>query len=77
MPATEYTETLLFNAFDDGSGKAPAYGLNQDTRSTPVTRQGGRIAFELPFDEPAAVSEGDKFTAMAGGEFVGYWERVR
>jgi hypothetical protein len=45
----------LFIAFHDGSGKAPTYNLSGDTEITPVTRQGSRIAFKLPFGEPSAV----------------------
>jgi hypothetical protein len=77
MSATEYTETLLFTAMNDGSDKPTTYNLTGSTESTPVAREGGRLAFKLPFDEPSLVFEGDKFTATAGGEFVDYWERVR
>ncbi len=77
MSATEYTETLLFAAMNDGSDKPTTYNLTGSTESTPVAREGGRLAFKLPFDEPSLVFEGDKFTATAGGEFVDYWERVR
>jgi hypothetical protein len=73
----EYTETLLFSALDDGSGRAPAYNLTPKTASVPVTREGRRIAFRLPFDPPSVVIEGDKLTATAEGRFVDYWERVR
>jgi hypothetical protein len=74
---TEYSETLLFTAFDDGSGKAPTYNLTGSTESVPVTREGSRIAYELPFGEPSVVVEGDKLTATVEGQFVDYWERVR
>jgi hypothetical protein len=46
MSDTDYTETLLFTAFDDGSGKAPVYNLTGGTESAPLTRQGSRIAFK-------------------------------
>jgi hypothetical protein len=77
LSETEYTETLLFSVLDDGSGKAPAYNLTPKTQSVPVTREGRRIAYKLPFDPPSVVIEGDKFTATAEGRFVDYWERVR
>lgn len=77
MSASDYTETLLFTAMNDGSDKPTTYNLTGSTESTPVAREGGRLAFKLPFDEPSLVFEGDKFTATAGGEFVDYWERVR
>ena len=77
MSPAEYTETLLFSAFDDGSGKAPVYNQTPQIKSTPVTREGGRIAFKLPFDPPSVVIEGDKWTATAEGRFVDYFERTR
>jgi len=77
MSPAEYTETLLFSALDDGSGKAPDYNQTSQTKSTPVTREGGRISFKLPFDPPSVVIEGDKMTATAEGMFVDYWERTR
>jgi hypothetical protein len=72
----EYTETLLFSASDDGSGKPPTYSQTPQTKSTSVTREGGRVAFRLPFDPPSVVIEGDKMTATAENLFIDYWERV-
>ena len=77
MSPADYTETLLFSALDDGSGKALVYNQTPQTKSTPVTREGGRIAFKLPFDPPSVVIEGDKWTATAEGMFVDSWERTR
>jgi hypothetical protein len=77
MSPAEYSETLLFSVSDDGSGKAPTYNQTSETKSTPVTREGGRVSFKLPFDPPSVVIEGDKMTATAEGTFVDYWERVR
>jgi hypothetical protein len=80
---TEYTETLLFSVLDDGSGKPPTYSQTPETKSTPVKREGGQLAFKLPFDPPSVVIEGDKMTATAesprggGPGFIDYWERVR
>jgi hypothetical protein len=76
MTGTEWTETLLFGVLDDGSGKAPAYNLTGDSKTVPVTREGPRIAFKLPFEPVSSVIEGDKWTATLEG-FVDYWERVR
>ena len=83
MSGTEYTETLLVFALDDGSGKPPTYNLMGGTKTVPITRDGPRIACKPPFDPPSFVFEGDKFTATlekAMGPlppFVDYWERVR
>jgi hypothetical protein len=76
ISGTDYSETLLFSVLDDGSGKAPAYNLTTETKSASVTREGGRIAFKLPFDPPSVVIEDMKMTATAEGQFVDYWERV-
>jgi hypothetical protein len=72
-----YTETLLAFALDDGSGKPVMYNFAQETRTAPVTREGGRIAYKLPFDPPSVVIEGDTLTATLPGVFVDYWERVK
>jgi hypothetical protein len=77
MSPAEWTETLLISARDDGSGKAPTYSETPQTKSTPVTREGGHIAFKFPFERPSVVIEGDKMTATVEGMFVDYWERVR
>jgi hypothetical protein len=77
MSSTEYTETALLLARDDGSGKPPTYNLMGGTKTVPVTRDGPRIAFKLPFDPPSVVFEGDKFTATLEKAFIDYWERVR
>jgi hypothetical protein len=83
LSGTEYTETPLLQAWDDGSGKPPTYNPTGGTKTVPITRDGPRIAFNPPFDPPSFVFEGDKFTATlekAMGPltpFVDYWERVR
>ena len=77
MSETEYTEKLLFMVFDDGSGKPPVYNLAGDTKTSPITHDGQRITYKLPFDPPSVTIDGDKSTATAEGAFVDYWERVR
>ena len=46
-----------------------------ETRSAPVTVDGGRIQFEDPFGTRALVFEGNKMTATAEGN-VDVWEKV-
>ena len=77
MSDADYTETLLFSAMNDGSGKPTTYNLTGATATTPITREGGGLAFTLPFGEPSVVFQGDKLTATLKGQFVDYWERVR
>jgi hypothetical protein len=38
--------------------------------------EGTRLAFQLPFDPPSVVIEGNKMTATAENLFIDYWERV-
>jgi hypothetical protein len=52
------------------------YDLSAKMQSVPVTIDGGRLQFKLPFDPPAAVFEGDKMTATAEGRFVDVWDKV-
>jgi hypothetical protein len=72
----DYTETVLFCVVDDGSGKPPIY-LPAETKTTPVTREGGRVAFKLPFAPVSLAFEGDKDTGTMEGGVVDLWERVR
>src|SRR5215472_15967631 len=60
LTATEYSETLLFSIRTDQiGGKAIIYDLSGQTRSTPVTVEGGRIQFKHPFDPRSFVFEGN------------------
>lgn len=84
LTATEYSETYLFDIVDDQiGGKEIVYNLSGQTRSAPVTVEGGRI--QLKFSErrdlfprrPTEVCEGGKMTATAEGRFVDVWEKVQ
>ncbi len=77
LTANTYTETTLVSAFDDGSGGPVTRGVHGETKSVPVTRQGGRISYQLPFDPLAVVYDGDSLTATMEGVLVDYWERVK
>jgi hypothetical protein len=76
LSPTEYTETLLYSVRTDlASGKDPVYDLSGETRSAPVTMDGGRIAFKAPFEPPSFVFEGNRLTATRDGR-VDIWEKV-
>ena len=77
LSSNEYTETLIAFALDDGSGKPVVYNFSGETKTAVVTREGGRISYQLPFDPPSVVYEGDKLTATLEGVFIDYWERVK
>ena len=77
LTSTEYTETLIAFALDDGSGNPVVYNFSGETKTAAVTRQGGRISYKLPFDPPSVVYEGDKLTATLEGAFIDFWERVK
>ena len=74
---TELSVTRLFGALDDGSGKPVLYGSPSETKRVPVKREGGRISYQLPFDPPFLVIDGDKMTATLEGVFVDTWERMK
>jgi hypothetical protein len=75
LTPTEYTETLLFSIRTDQiEGKDPVYDLAGQTCRAPVTVEGGRIQFKLPFDLPSFVFEGNKLTATRNN--VDVWEKV-
>lgn len=77
LTPTEYRETMLFSILNDQiGGKDIVYDLSGQTQSVPVTVDGGRIQFKLPFDPPVVLFEGDTMTATAEGRFVDMWEKV-
>ena len=50
LTATEYSETRLFSVRDDQiGGQEIVYNLSSETRSAPLTVEGGRIQFKDPF----------------------------
>jgi hypothetical protein len=76
LTAAEYTETLLFSLrTDQTGGKEPIYDLSGQTRSAPVTVEGGRLQFKAPFEPPTFVFEGHTLTATLDGR-VDVWEKV-
>jgi hypothetical protein len=77
ISGTEWTETRLLSVNDDPGGKGPVYNQTTETKTTPVTRDGPRIAFKPAFEPVSYAFEGDKWTATLEGVFVDYWERVR
>ena len=76
LTATEYSETRLFSIVHDQiGGKEIVYNLSSETRSAPVTVEGGRIQFKNPLGTRSLVFEGHKVTATAAGN-VDVWEKV-
>jgi hypothetical protein len=77
LTPTEYTETLLYSLrTDQASGKDPVYDLSGETRSAPVTIDGGRIQFNAPFEPPSFAFEGNRLTATRDGR-IDIWEKVK
>jgi hypothetical protein len=79
LTATEYSETLLFSIRTDQiGGKDIVYDLSGQTRSTPVTVEGGRIQFKHPFDPRLFVFEGNTWTSTREDKTnVDVWEKVQ
>jgi hypothetical protein len=78
LTATEYSETLLFSIVNNQiGGKDIVYDLSGQTRSAPVTVEGGRIQIKLPFESVSVVFEGNKITATTAEGNVDVWEKVQ
>lgn len=72
----EYRETNKYYMLN-GMGQGVQYDVSNETASSPVHREGGRMSFQFPLHgEPAVVFEGDRFTATEEGVFVDHWRRV-
>ena len=77
LTATEYSETSLYSIVNDQiGGKEIVYDLSGQTRSAPVTVEGGRIQFKHPFNLRSVVFEGNKWTSTREGR-VDVWEKVQ
>ena len=78
LTATEYSETRLFSIVNDQiGGKEIVYDLSGQTRSVPVTVEGGRIQFKAAFGQRSYVFEGNKWTSTAENNAnVDVWEKV-
>ena len=79
LTATEYSETVLFSIVNDQiGGKEIVYDLSRQTRSAPVTVEGGRIQFKSPFNQRSFVFEGNTWTSTAENNAnVDVWEKVQ
>jgi hypothetical protein len=78
LTGAEYCETVLFSIRTDQIvGEAIVYDLSGQPPSAPVTVDGGRIQFTLPFESRALGFEGNKVTATAANKAnVDIWDRV-
>jgi hypothetical protein len=77
LTATAYSEIRLFSIRTDQiGGKDIVYNLSSETRSAPVTVEGGRIQFKDPFGTRSQVFEGNKMTATTPEGNIDVWEKV-
>ena len=58
-----------------GAHTDPVYDLSGQTRSAPVTADGGRVRFKALFEPTAFVFVGRRLTATLDGR-VGAWNKV-
>jgi len=73
----DYTEHIIFGIMNDEiSGKGLTYTTDQ-TKTVPVTYDGNKLDFKLPFDPPAVTFEGNKMIATAKGMFTDTWEKIK
>ena len=78
LTTTEYMETVLLIISNIGiSGEGITYTMTGSTQTVPVTMDGGRIEFKMPFDPVSAVFDGDSFIGIQEGVFVDTFQKVR
>jgi len=75
LSSSTYTETLLSAANDPLTGKTVA--LSGSTKSVKVTREGGSIKFQPPFEAPTYEFKGNTLTATVPGKFTDTWVKVK
>ncbi|HEY3294112.1 MAG TPA: hypothetical protein VGL38_01600 [bacterium] len=84
LTGKEYSETVEYSCMvdeigvmkDKAAGSGPTYIMKGITKTEPVTMDGSKITFQLPFDPPKAVFDGNTMTATLEGGFVDTWERT-
>ena len=80
----EYSETVMYSCMNDEigmmknmpSGKGPVYVFKGETKTAPVTLDGSKVTFQLPFDPPKATFDGNNMTATLEGGFTDTWEKT-
>jgi hypothetical protein len=75
LTENEYHEQPLFviRAFEE---QPTNYDLSPASVNAPITKENGRLEFDLGPTEPVLVYEGNKFSAIGEG-FVDRWELVK
>jgi hypothetical protein len=84
LTGTDYTETLLYSCMNDEigvmkdkpAGAGPTYVMQSVSKTVPVTMDGAKIKFHLPFDPPEVVVDGNTLTATLEGGMVDTWQRL-
>lgn len=73
-----FTETMLYGYVHDEIHSQPVrHFFEPQTKTVPITREGTRISFKLPFDPPTQTFDGDKLVSTVKGLFVDTFERVK
>jgi hypothetical protein len=75
LSGSTYTETLLSAANDPLTHQTVA--ISGSTKSVKVTRDGGSIKFQPPFEAPTYEFKGDTLIATVPGKFVDTWVKVK
>lgn len=78
LTATEYRETPLIG-IEKRTARSPLRYIDGPTASSPVTRDGGTLRFQMPHssEDPTLEFDGNGFKATAEGQFVDYWRRIK
>ena len=75
LSGSTYTETLLSAANDPLTHQTVA--ISGSTKSVKVTRDGGSIKFQPPFEAHTYEFKGDTLIATVPGKFVDTWVKVK
>ncbi|NUO84233.1 hypothetical protein HUU05_29520 [candidate division KSB1 bacterium] len=74
---TEYQETVLYSVVtDEAGGQKINYDLSGHSRSVPLSVNGSRLEFKMPFDASSVVFDQHWITTKTEGVYTDYWERV-
>jgi hypothetical protein len=84
LTGKDYTETMLYSCMNDEigmmkdhpAGNGPMYTMKSEAKTVPVTMEGNKLKFKLPFDPPEVVIDGNTMTATLEGGFVDTWKKI-
>ena len=74
----DYSEIQLYVLQNDElTGKGLTYDFSGQSRTVPISMQGGSIKIKMPFDPATVTFSGNKIIGVADAMFTDDWEKIQ